>query len=135
MHCETSARDSASRRSKASRREADRALLDSAAVKATALELVSSAIMMVDRDFVVTFANATSLNLLRNNAEHFKKLSGHFDPDKIIGTCIDIFHKNPAHQRRMLADDSKLPHHTEITRRAPAHCAARARQLRRRRDL
>ena len=54
-------------------------------------------------------------NLLRNNAEHFKKLSSNFDPDKIIGSCIDVFHKNPAHQRRMLADDSKLPHHTEIT--------------------
>ena len=34
--------------------------------------------------------------------------------DEIMGTCIDIFHKDPAHQRRLLKDPSNLPYHTEI---------------------
>ena len=32
----------------------------------------------------------------------------------IVGTCIDIFHKDPAHQRRLLADPSNLPYKTHI---------------------
>ncbi|NQV43693.1 MAG: PAS domain-containing protein, partial [Rhodospirillales bacterium] len=34
--------------------------------------------------------------------------------DEIMGTCIDIFHKDPAHQRKLLKDPSNLPYHTEI---------------------
>ncbi len=34
--------------------------------------------------------------------------------DLMIGTSIDVFHKNPSHQRRMLADASRLPHRTRI---------------------
>jgi len=101
-------------RSKLSRRDADRAAADQAAAIKGALELVTSAVMMVDRDFVVTYANATSVALLRNNAEHFRKIFSGFDSEKVLGICIDVFHKNPAHQRRMLADDSKLPHRAEI---------------------
>src|SRR5690606_24946238 len=36
------------------------------------------------------------------------------NPDDIVGSNIDIFHKNPAHQRRLLADDSHLPRHARI---------------------
>ena len=31
-----------------------------------------------------------------------------------MGQCIDIFHKNPAHQRKILSDPANLPHHTQI---------------------
>ncbi len=37
-----------------------------------------------------------------------------FDPAKIVGTCIDVFHKNPQHQRQMLATPARLPFSTEI---------------------
>ena len=37
-----------------------------------------------------------------------------FDPNKLLGTCIDIFHKNPAHQRRMLENPANLPYETDI---------------------
>ena len=32
-----------------------------------------------------------------------------------MGTCIDTFHKNPAHQRGLLSDPGKLPIRTEIS--------------------
>lgn len=34
--------------------------------------------------------------------------------DEIMGQCIDIFHKNPEHQRRLLADPKNLPHKAKI---------------------
>jgi len=34
--------------------------------------------------------------------------------DEIIGRSIDIFHKNPAHQRKMLSDPRNLPHTAQI---------------------
>ena len=81
----------------------------------TALDQVSTAIMMVDRDFVVTYVNATTKAMLEKYNEDFRALWPTFAPDKIVGTCIDLFHKNPAHQRRMLADPKNLPHRADIT--------------------
>jgi methyl-accepting chemotaxis protein len=37
-----------------------------------------------------------------------------FDADKLVGSCIDMFHKNPAHQRALLGDVSKLPARAEL---------------------
>jgi methyl-accepting chemotaxis protein len=34
--------------------------------------------------------------------------------ENIVGTCIDIFHKNPVHQRRILDNPSNLPYSTDI---------------------
>ena len=34
--------------------------------------------------------------------------------DDMLGRSFDIFHKNPSHQRTMLADASRLPHSTKI---------------------
>ncbi|AMN38492.1 methyl-accepting chemotaxis protein [Rhodoplanes sp. Z2-YC6860] len=75
---------------------------------------VSAALMMVDREFVVRYANEPTRSLLRTNAEHFRKLWPSFNPEAIVGTCIDTFHKNPHHQRALLADPTRLPFKTEI---------------------
>ncbi len=80
----------------------------------SALERVSSAVMFVDRDLKIIYANETSRQLLGNNAEHFRKLWPGFDPKNMMGVCIDVFHKDPSHQRRMLADASRLPHRAQI---------------------
>ncbi len=80
----------------------------------TALNNVSTAIMMVDRDLIVTYVNETTKTMLAKHPEHFRTLWAGFDPEKIIGACIDVFHKNPAHQRRMLADPKNFPFRTDI---------------------
>eukprot|EP00903_Cladosiphon_okamuranus_P002053 g2051.t1 len=36
-------------------------------------------------------------------------------PENIVGTCIDRFHKNPAHQRTLLSNAANLPFETQIT--------------------
>ncbi|WP_203071336.1 methyl-accepting chemotaxis protein [Falsiroseomonas ponticola] len=79
------------------------------------LEKVSAAIMMVDRDFIVTHVNRTTTELLKRYETQFRKIWPNFVPERIVGMCIDTFHRDPGHQRRMLADPSRLPHRTDIT--------------------
>ena len=49
--------------------------------------------MMIDRDFKVTYVNDSTKKLLRGNAAAFRAIWPTFDPDKILGMCIDSFHK------------------------------------------
>ncbi len=83
--------------------------------KSTGYENASAAMMTVDRDFIVTDVNAATRELLSRSAEAFAQVWPNFDPDHIIGTCIDQFHKNPAHQRKLLSDPGNLPYKTDIT--------------------
>ncbi len=80
----------------------------------TAIDGVSTAIMMVDRDFIVTYVNTTTRKMLETHGDTFRKVWPNFDQTKIVGSCIDMFHRNPAHQRRMLADPKILPYRTDI---------------------
>ncbi len=82
--------------------------------KSSAFEGASGAMMMIDRDFMVTFVNESTKTLLGDNAEVFRSIWPNFNPDAIVGSCIDIFHKNPSHQRQMLSDTSRLPFNTDI---------------------
>ncbi|NQY12675.1 MAG: PAS domain S-box protein [Henriciella sp.] len=75
----------------------------------------SVAMMLVDRDFVVTHVNEETKKLLTENNDVFKSIWPSFDAAKIIGSNIDMFHKNPAHQRQLLADPANLPYRTDIT--------------------
>lgn len=60
-------------------------------------------------DFTITYANAKSFETLRS-IEHLLPIKA----DEVVGQCIDIFHKDPAHQRGILADPSNLPFVTKI---------------------
>jgi len=74
-----------------------------------------SAIMTVDRDFKITYVNAATLNLFRSKVKVFRSVWPSFDPERMIGECIDQFHEKPEHQRRLLADPSRLPYNTDIS--------------------
>ncbi len=79
------------------------------------MDKVSAAIMTVDRDLIVTYVNGSTRDLLKKHEVAFRTLWPDLAAEKIVGTCIDTFHKNPKHQRQMLADVSRLPIETEIT--------------------
>jgi len=83
--------------------------------KASAFEGSAGAMMTVDRDLKILHVNEATRKLLRDNAAAFRTIWPSFNPDAIIGTCIDIFHKNPSHQRQILADPNRLPFKTDIT--------------------
>lgn len=83
--------------------------------KASAFEGSAGAMMTVDRDLKILHVNEATRQLLRNNATAFRTIWPNFNPDAIVGTCIDIFHKAPSHQRQILADPNRLPFKTDIT--------------------
>jgi methyl-accepting chemotaxis protein len=67
-------------------------------------------VMMCDKtDFRINYLNKQSRETLRS-IEHLLPVKA----DQLLGQCIDVFHKNPSHQRRLLADPSNLPHRAMI---------------------
>ena len=88
---------------------------DATAIRlAAAIDGAKSAIMMVDRELVITYANKATFALIKGYEAEFKQVYPGFDPATLVGTCIDIFHKRPEHQRKMLADPSNLPRTVDI---------------------
>ena len=79
-----------------------------------AVDGAQTAMMMIDRDFFITYANEATSQLMQTHGDALKSLFPGFDPYKLVGTNIDIFHKNPAHQRQMLSNPANLPYETDI---------------------
>ncbi len=66
-------------------------------------------IFMEPENFTITYMNNTSLQTLKPLASLLPA-----PPDQLLGQCVDIFHKNPAHQRGLLSDPSNFPHRAKI---------------------
>jgi methyl-accepting chemotaxis protein len=79
-----------------------------------AVDGAQTAMMMIDRDLNITYANEATNELMAQHGEALKGLYKGFDPDKLVGANIDMFHKNPAHQRQLLANPANLPFETDI---------------------
>ncbi|MBM3565292.1 MAG: hypothetical protein FJX42_04165, partial [Alphaproteobacteria bacterium] len=74
------------------------------------IEGLPLAVMIADiKEFRIQYMNKISTETLRK-IEHILPVKA----DQMIGQCIDVFHKNPGHQRRMLADGRSLPHRAHI---------------------
>lgn len=69
-----------------------------------ALDNVSSSVMMADAENKIIYCNNSVLQMLENAESDIKKDLPDFDSKTLINTSIDIFHKDPSHQRGMLAD-------------------------------
>jgi len=72
------------------------------------------AMIMIDRDFIITYANQATMDLLAKYQMQLSAVFPGFNPKNILGSCIDMFHKNPAHQRQMLSDPNVCPYQTDI---------------------
>ena len=66
-------------------------------------------IMFADRDFKVQYMNPASSKTLKSIEQHLP-----IKVDQMMGHSIDVFHKNPEHQRRLLSDPKNLPHQANI---------------------
>ncbi|MEE7457708.1 histidine kinase [Methylorubrum populi] len=77
----------------------------------TMIDGMPIAVMTADPrdDFKINYLNATSRTTLGTIERHLPiKVS------QMLGQSFDVFHKNPHHQRAMLADASRLPHRARI---------------------
>lgn len=80
---------------------------------AGALEGVSTGVMIADNDLNIVYMNGAVKIFLNKVEADIKKDLPQFDVATLLGKNIDIFHKNPAHQRGMLAKLS-APYATSI---------------------
>ena len=70
----------------------------------TALETVTSCLMIADKDRNIIYMNPAVIQMMRNAEADIRKVFPGFDTNRLIGSNMDQFHKNPAHQQRMLAE-------------------------------
>ena len=66
-------------------------------------------VLMADRDFNLIYMNPRSRETLKTIERDLP-----VSVDRIPGQSIDIFHRNPAHQRKIVGDDRNLPHRAKI---------------------
>jgi methyl-accepting chemotaxis protein len=66
-------------------------------------------LILADYDLNIKFINSDAVTGLKKLQEHIP-----VDADDLVGKSIDIFHKNPAHQRKILSDPKNLPHRAVI---------------------
>jgi methyl-accepting chemotaxis protein len=69
-----------------------------------ALGSTSSNVMVADNERTIIYMNTSVEKMLRGVESDLRKALPHFSVDKIIGSNMDIFHKNPAHQSHLLAN-------------------------------
>jgi methyl-accepting chemotaxis protein len=82
--------------------------------KLAALESLRANVMIADSNLRITYMNRTMIDMMREAESELVKEIPHFSVDKLIGSTIDIFDKNPQHQRTMLSTLDK-PHDKTFT--------------------
>ncbi|MGZ8232423.1 methyl-accepting chemotaxis protein [Methylobacter tundripaludum] len=69
-----------------------------------ALDNVQSGVMVADTNLEIIYTNDSVERMLKAVENDIRKQLPHFDADSLIGANIDSFHKDPAHQRSLLAN-------------------------------
>lgn len=67
-------------------------------------------ILLANTDLVITYANPASVRTLQA-IEHLLPCKA----NEIVGKSVDVFHKDPRHQRRILANEKSFPHRAVIS--------------------
>jgi methyl-accepting chemotaxis protein len=67
-----------------------------------ALDNCTTNVMVSDAEYNIVYMNRTMDAMMVDAESDLRKELKAFDATKLIGTNIDVFHKNPAHQRGML---------------------------------
>lgn len=86
------------------------AFTKSASSLLAALENSPTNVIVADLDLQVQYLNPSSVRTLQSLQSHLPVRA-----EELVGVSIDVFHKNPAFQRRLLSDPSNLPHRARIS--------------------
>jgi methyl-accepting chemotaxis protein len=68
-----------------------------------ALDGCATNVMIADNDRNIIYANKSVVDMLSNAEADLRKVLPNFSASRLLGTNIDQFHKNPAHQKNLLA--------------------------------
>ncbi len=74
-----------------------------AVLRTASLDMLSINVMVADADLNIVYMNASILTFLSEAEAEIRKELPHFSASKLVGQSIDVFHKNPAHQRQLLS--------------------------------
>jgi len=69
-----------------------------------ALDVCDTSVMMADKDLNITYMNKAVKEMMGAVEKDLQTVLPNFKVDKLMGTCVDDFHKNPAHQRSLLKE-------------------------------
>ena len=69
----------------------------------TALDVSSTNVMLADNDGKIIYCNQAVLEMLRRAENDIRAALPAFRADGVLGSNFDQFHRNPAHQRNLLA--------------------------------
>lgn len=72
-------------------------------MQTNSLDHITANIMIADAGLNIRYMNKAVQELLKEAEPDLKKELPRFEFEKLVGSNIDIFHKNPSHQRNMLA--------------------------------
>lgn len=67
-----------------------------------ALDKCSTNVMIADPQFDIIYMNETAQAMMSRNEAELRKVLPQFDAARLVGSNIDVFHKNPSHQRQLL---------------------------------
>jgi methyl-accepting chemotaxis protein len=67
-----------------------------------ALQKLSASVMVADNDGNVIYANEAVRELMTNAQDDIRRTAPQFDPNALVGKNMDMFHRNPAHQRKLM---------------------------------
>jgi len=79
----------------------------------SALDNVSSNLMLTDDQRRIIYMNRSAETLFRERQEEIRRELPGFDPDRMIGASIDDFHSNQAHQSSLLSQ-IRSTHEVEV---------------------
>ncbi|WP_221799280.1 methyl-accepting chemotaxis protein [Oceanobacter mangrovi] len=84
------------------RQEQEQIEADANARVKQALDVVNTNAMIADNDFNIIYMNQAIKGMMQNAEADLKRDLPNFNASKLVGQNIDIFHKNPAHQRHLV---------------------------------
>ena len=83
--------------------EINRVVEENLQIKA-GLDNVTTNVMIADRENRIIYINKSLERTFNDAAEDMREAFGNFEVSRLIGTSIDVFHKNPSHQRELIAN-------------------------------
>ena len=73
-----------------------------------ALDFCNTCVMVTDDDFNIIYTNHATESMLKQKNEEIRQVVPTFNASKLVGSNMDIFHKNPHHQRQMFKNNQQI---------------------------
>ncbi len=67
-----------------------------------ALDKAATNVMLADKSYNIIYMNGAAKEMFKAAENEVRQALPNFNASELVGTNIDVFHKNPAHQRAML---------------------------------